>query len=273
MPARGVHLFDPTDVLKDLQHVVYEKKDRIAYITMNRPQSLNAHNHRMCLEMYSIWLDARRDKNVALAILTGTGRGFNVGRDVKEMAAHKEKDEIVPRDNPDSMYWHMEPFPSFAEFNKPIIAAINGTTAGSGLVFVGDSHIRVMAEDAYLTDGHPNFGNLGAPQDLVRDFGWTAASFMYLCFGRLPAQECFRLGIVNEICPKDKLMERAKVYADMMLKIDPAMLQHGVELMNLHRVQHPAETQLQEALNILHRDVGGEGQRLSKAFLDRKQSS
>ena len=58
MPSRNPHLFDPTPILKDLQHVVYEKKDHIAYIRFNRPDRLNSLNQRMSLEMYSIWLDA-----------------------------------------------------------------------------------------------------------------------------------------------------------------------------------------------------------------------
>jgi enoyl-CoA hydratase/carnithine racemase len=270
---RGPHLHDPAEILKDLQHVRYEKKEHIAYVTFDRPEVLNGLNGRMSLEMYSIWLDAKRDKDVWAVIITGTGRAFQVGRDMKELVAHQQREEIVPRDDPNNRFYHVEAFPKFAEFHKPVIAAIQGLVAGGGLYFVAESHIRVMAEDAYMTDGHANFGNLGAPQWLIRDFDWIPAIQMYMCYKRLTAQDCYRLGIVNEICPKEEVLEKATKYAKMMFDIAPSILQAGTTLANMVVWPNPALEQLGAALNIQVRDVDPLGAQMSRGFVDKKSTN
>lgn len=272
MTVRNVHLYDPSETLRNLETVEYEKKEHIAYITFKRPEVLNALNDRMGHELYSIWLDARRDDDVWVAIVTGTGRGFQVGRDLKELVEYQSRGEIAPRDDPKSVKYRRDAFARNAEFNKPIVAAINGIVAGSGLLFVGEAHIRVMADDAYMTDGHPNFGNLGQPQRLIQDFGWTAAMYMWACYGRLSAQDCYRLGIVTEICPKENVLQRAISYAEMMCQIRPSILQHGIQLANLTRASDPAVDQLSLLLNLAHRpDVDPEGAEQGRSFGEKKR--
>jgi enoyl-CoA hydratase/carnithine racemase len=269
MPSRNPHLFDPAPILKDLQHVVYEKKDHVAYIRFNRPDRLNSLNQRMSLEMYSIWLDARRDKDVYVAIITGTGRAFQAGRDVKELTEAHQQGEMVPRDNPESIYHRVEAFPDLAEFNKPIIAAINGVCAGGGLSFMTRCHIRVMADDTYITDGHLNVGQLTSPYRYIQDFGWATAMYLFLCKGKLSAQECLRLGIVNEICPKEQVVERAAEYAKMMCEIAPSILEAGTELSNMAVTSDPTYDQLTRAMGQAARRAGSAGAAAAKAFTEK----
>jgi enoyl-CoA hydratase/carnithine racemase len=272
MPQTLPHLYDPTPILKDLQHVVYEKKDHIAYIRFNRPEVLNSFNGRMSEEMYGVWLDAKRDKDVYVAIVTGTGRAFQAGRDVKEMADHQAAGKIVPRDNPDSPYFHVEAFPNFAEFDKPVIAAIQGLVAGGGLSMMVRAHIRIMADDAFITDGHLNVGQVVSPARYIRDFGWATAMYLYLCKGRLTAQDCYRLGIVNELCPKEQVLERATAYAKMMMEIAPSILKAGTELSNMAMAEDPAFTQLAHSLRFSYQEgEGGEaGKEQARAFVEKR---
>ena len=122
--------------------------------------------------------------------------------------------EIVPRDDPNNIYYHVEAFPKFAECDKPIIAAIQGLCAGGGLSMLVETHIRIMADDAYLTDGHLNVGQLISPARYIDDFGWAAAMYLYLCKGKLTAQQALQLGIVNEVCPKEQVVQRVLALED-----------------------------------------------------------
>src|SRR3990172_8690939 len=125
--------------------VLYEKRDRIAFITLNRPEALNAFNREMHQELREAWLDFREDADLWVAVVTGAGeRAFSAGADVKEMG--QRRDERVRRSFWET--WFGEDLQSGLEVWKPTIAAVNGYCLGQRLTLALACDFRIASEQA-----------------------------------------------------------------------------------------------------------------------------
>lgn len=212
----------------DFQTVIYEKKDHIATIVMNRPERLNALNEKMHHELHWIWQDIEDDPEVWCAILTGNGRAFCVGADVKEAADTYDEGDMLNRWGAmgdfvgkafglDPMYGtHMFGFPG-----KPLIAAVNGLCVGGGLALAARSDMIICDESAQFFDTHVNVGIAPVHEtiDMARLIGRTNA-FRIAFLGnrdRMSAERAFQLGLVSEIVPDDKLRARAQEIAETIV--------------------------------------------------------
>lgn len=224
--------YDATMAPTDLAFVRYEKKDHIAFVTINRPEVLNALHTYAYAELRRCWRDIQIDPNIYVGILTGEGRAFCAGRDVKFLSEFQQRGERTPHEDPtNAMYFFGGGGkPNDVGVDKPLIAAINGLAVGVGLNIILQCQLRVMAEDAWLGDQHTNVGRVGAPHELYAGLPRTTAAYLTLCNGRLTANECLAQAIVNKVVPKDDLLNSATEMAQMVCLNAPLAVQAAVRI-------------------------------------------
>jgi len=261
--------YDPASMPKNLEYLIYEKKGHVAYVTINRPEVLNALHTYVYVEMREVWKDIGRDPNIYCGIFTGAGdKAFCAGRDVKFLSEYQAKGIRTPHEDPNSplFWWGGGGTPKDVNLEKPLIAAVNGLAVGIGMALVLDCHIRVMAEGAWLGDQHTNIGRLGIPHTWFEALPRTTAAYLTLCNGRLTAQEAYRQCIVNEVVPREKLIETAEKYAEMICNSSPLAVQAAVRLYNLSAAHPPALVAYAKHLDkeVAETEDGAEGPRAFK---------
>jgi len=229
--------YNPTSAPTDLKFFVYEKRDHIAYLTINRPEVLNALNAYCYSEMRRCWNDVARDPDIYVAVVTGAGdRAFCGGLDVKFLADHQAKGVPTPSADPNSEHYLADgrtPLPGDVGLDKPVIAAINGLAVGVGLGLVLQCQLRVMSDDAWLGDQHTNIGRLGNPTRIYAELPHATAAYLTLCNGRLSAAECLSQGIVNRVVPRADVISQAEELARMVCGSAPRAVQAAVRLYRL----------------------------------------
>lgn len=197
--------------------LLYEVRDGIAYLTLNRPEVLNAINHQMSREIVDACERITSDPQVRVAILAGAGeRAFCTGLDLRERA--READEATLFDkrrarNRPGIRGHAQ---AVAAIDKPTIAAIRGWAVGGGLELALACDLRVASEDARLGMMEVRRGRLGGAggtQRLPRLIGVARALELCLTGEPVDAAEAYRIGLVNHVVPADQLLPRAEAIA------------------------------------------------------------
>jgi enoyl-CoA hydratase/carnithine racemase len=264
--------YDPARAPKDLKYLIYEKKEHVAYVTINRPEVRNALHTYCYQELRACWRDIQRDPNIYCAIVTGTGQAFCAGRDVKFLATHQADGKRTPHEDPqsDEYRWGGGGHPYDRDIEKPLICALNGFAVGVGLTIALQCQLRVMAEDAWIGDQHTNVGRLGVPHQIYEALPRATAAFLTLCNGRLTAEQCLQQGIVNKVVPREKLMEAAEGLAAMVCNGSPLATQACVRLYRLAAAFSPEMTAYAHALDreIAETDDGVEG---AQAFAQKRK--
>ena len=227
--------YDPSQMPRGLEHVIYEKKGNVAYVTLNRPDVRNALHSYAYAEMRSCWRDIALDPQIYVGIVTGAGKAFCAGRDVKFLAEYQAQGKRTPHEDPNNplFHWGGGGQPQDVNLEKPLIAAINGFAVGVGLNIILQCQLRVMAESAWIGDQHTNVGRVGAPHEMYSALPRTTAAFLTLCNGRLTAQECLQQAIVNKVVPDDQVMAAAETLADMVCQSSPLAVQAAIRLYRL----------------------------------------
>lgn len=236
--------YDPSSAPNDLEQVLYEKRGHVAYVTINRPEVRNALNTFSYIELRRCWRDISLDPNIFVGIVTGAGAAFSAGRDLKFLASHQDRRVRTPHEDPNNpLYsWGGGGQPEEFGLDKPLICALNGFAVGIGLTIALQCQLRVMAEDAWISDQHTNVGRTGAPHKKYMAMPRAIAAYLTLCNGRLSAAECLQYGLVNRVVPPDQLMEAAEELAEMVCRNSPLAVQASVRLYRL-------TTELPAALN------------------------
>jgi enoyl-CoA hydratase/carnithine racemase len=264
--------YDPTSAPKDLKHVIYEKKGHVAYVTINRPEVRNALHSYAYVELRSCWRDIGLDPNIYVGIVSGKGEAFCAGRDVKFLAEYQAKGKRTPHEDPNSpiFHWGGGGQPSDVNLEKPLIAAMNGYAIAVGLSLALQCQLRVMAEDAWIGDTHTKVGRLGSPHNYYEALPRTAAAYLTLCNGRLSAQECLQLGIVNKVVPRNKVMAAAEELAEMICQNSPLAVQAAVRVFRLTAAFPPALVAYARHLDqeVSESEDGAEG---SRAFKEKRK--
>lgn len=200
------------------QMIVYEIKNHIGYITLNRPNVMNAINMQMREEIIDVCGQVRGDPDVRVCILTGAGeKAFCTGLDLKEQATQTRNQSFFAarraRNQPGISQHHQ----AISALDKPTIAAIRGYAVGGGLEIALACDMRVAAEDAKLGMMEVRRGRLGGSggtQRLPRLIGTAKALELCLTGEPVEAAEALRLGLVNRVVPVHQLMAAAEEIAE-----------------------------------------------------------
>jgi E-phenylitaconyl-CoA hydratase len=192
--------------------VEYQKEGKIAIITINRPEAMNALGMEVRKGLNEAYIDFRNDPNVWVAILTGAGdRAFSAGADIKEFRPGPVSGAIGEVVSPDQIW-------------KPFIAALNGYALGGGLELAMQCDIRIAAEHARLGQPEINIGFMpgaGGTQRLPRFVPRAMAAQILLLGEPIDAQEAYRIGLVNKVVPLAQLMPTAKQWAETICRKGP----------------------------------------------------
>jgi enoyl-CoA hydratase/carnithine racemase len=202
------------------QHILYEVGDKIATITLNRPDRMNAWTAVMEHDVREAMKQASADDDVRVIVLTGAGRAFCAGADMEALKtidpdAMRRAENIPPFDMNRRADWQTR-YAYYPSIGKPVIAMLNGATAGIGLVHALYCDLRFAAEDAVFTTAFARRGLIaehGIAWMLSRIVGHANALDLLLSARRVSANEALRMGLVNRLCPAEKLREETYAYA------------------------------------------------------------
>src|SRR5262245_7598577 len=218
------------------EQVIYELKDRVATVTLNRPDKLNAFTGQMGRELRQAMDEAARDDPVPVVLPTGAGRGFCAGADMGLLsgisdagAMPDDSDEPAPPPmDPAARADFRGPHAYFPTIPKPVIAALNGATAGLGLVLALYCDGRLASEAAVFTTAFSRRGLIaehGISWMLPRLIGLPNALDLMLSARKVDAREALRLGLVSQVTPAPALIGTARAYAcDLADHVSPRSL-------------------------------------------------
>ena len=208
--------------------VLYETEGTVAIITLNRPDSLNSFNDDMRAGLAAATAQARDDTGIRAVILTGAGRAFSAGADLKAgFKTGAEVERIVNEEYGPSLI-------DITEMEKPVISAINGFAAGIGLSYALACDLSVMGENAFLLCPFSAIGLVpdgGSTWLLTRAIGYKNAYELAVENDRMPAARCKELGLVNKVVADDELMETARGWAGRLAGKAPLALARTKKMM------------------------------------------
>ena len=213
------------------QKVLYEVKDEIAWIILNRPESMNAVNREMQKEIVKFCTQANEDREVQVAIFRGEGdKAFSVGGDIKDRA--RGALDIAKLSPLESRFAKLAPGvhtppQAIAAITKPTIALCHGYTIGTGLLMSLACDIRIAAENAKLGLSEIRLGFMpasGGTQRMARLVGIPKALELCLSGESVGAQEAYRIGLVNRLVPYDQLISAGEQMARSFAKGAPLAL-------------------------------------------------
>ena len=223
-------------------NILYEEKERIGIITINRPTKLNALNAETIDELFDVLAKVRKDDNIWCLIITGSGKAFVAGADVGELA------ELTSHTAEEKMLKGQDLYRRIENLGKPVIAAINGFALGGGCEMAIACTIRIASDDAKIGLPEINLGIMpgyGGTQRLPRLIGKGKAMEMLLTGEAISAQDAHRIGLVTAVHPKDQIMNAALELAKKIVSKSPISTRTIIEVVN-----NGLETPFGEALKL-----------------------
>lgn len=203
--------------------VRFEKRDGIACVTLNRPESLNVYNIRMRDDLYQVLGAIRDDKDIRVCIFKGAGdRAFCAGADLSEFLTAPPP--VMAR----QVRFQRDIWSLFLSLPQPLIAAVQGYALGSGVEIALCCDIRLGSEDARFRLPEVGLGIIpaaGGTQTLPRITGRGKALEILLTNEWVDAEEAYRIGLINQVVPKEELLDRADELAGKIASFDPRAVQ------------------------------------------------
>ncbi len=247
----------------DLTTVQYEKKGPIAYVTLDRPDKLNAMNAAMHEELGRVWQDFQADPGLRAAILSGNGRCFSAGADLSGGA-------------PTARFEYAGDFPDITRTRgvfKPIVAALHSHVVGYGMWIAMDTDIRLATDDVSFWLPEPQWGIATIPAGwFPKLMPWAIAAELLLMAGRIDAKRAYEVGLINKIVPADQLLAEAEKVANRLAELSPMAVQGMKESMvrasnldydQVDRITDQVQTRV---MNSEDRKEGG------RAFVEKRQA-
>ena len=224
------------------ERLTLEVSDRVATLTVNRPDKLNALNDATIAELGTAIDEVRNRDDVGGLILTGAGRAFVAGADIGELQTHGAVSAKALAQRGQDVFRRFETSP------KPIIAAVNGFALGGGCELAMSCHIRLASENAKFGQPEVKLGLIpgyGGTQRLARLVGKGRALQLLLTGEMIDAAEAFRIGLVNRVVPVAELLGAANAMMRLILANGPLAVAHCIEVVN-----RGLDVTLEEALTL-----------------------
>jgi 2-(1,2-epoxy-1,2-dihydrophenyl)acetyl-CoA isomerase len=207
--------------MSNYETVSYHQDSAVAVITLRRPESMNAFNHEMRRDLTSAMVLAAGSSNVRAVVLTGEGRSFSAGADLKDESS---KDQSIQQTLQTE---YRTAFDCISSMSQPVIAAVNGSAAGIGLSYALSCDLMIMADNAFLLSPFTTISLVpdgGLNWLLVRQLGYRRAFQLSVEAERVPAARCVELGLANRAVPADELMDEALKWAHSLAERAPLSL-------------------------------------------------
>jgi 2-(1,2-epoxy-1,2-dihydrophenyl)acetyl-CoA isomerase len=217
--------------------VLFENKEGVATITLNRPEKLNAFNREMALLLQKFLDDCKEDKTIRCVVITGTGKAFSAGQDLEEVAAP---------DGPGMqriLSEHFNPIiTKIRELKKPVVAAINGVAAGAGANIPLCCDIIVATKSASFIQAFAKIGLIpdsGGTFFLPRLIGWQKASALMMLSEKISAEEAEKIGMIYKCIDDDKFAESVRAMTQKLAQMPTVGLAYtkkGLQWSSTHTI-------------------------------------
>ncbi|WP_084397146.1 enoyl-CoA hydratase-related protein [Henriciella aquimarina] len=195
--------------MADYKTIKFETQGRIAVVTLNRPDALNALNAEVMSEVAAVFAGIDRDRNIAVSVLTGEGRAFAAGADIKEMQPQSFSDMYVED--------YFAEWDRFAACRKPVIAAVNGFALGGGCELAMMCDLVIASDKAKFGQPEIKLGvtpGMGGSVRLTRAIGKAKAMDLVLTGRMIDGEEADRIGLVSRVVSHDDLLKTAMKAAE-----------------------------------------------------------
>lgn len=216
----------------DYKEILYEQRGWAAWIYLNRPEQMNSITTTMLLELEEALIKIEKDKDVRVLVLSGKGKAFCAGADIKDVLAGS-KDEM--RTGRDIFDFVPTTFNYLRYFPKPVIAALNGLALAGGLELTMCCDLVIASETAKLGDAHANFGafpGAGGAAVLPRKIGLNRAKYLLFTGDLISATEMKDYGLVNQVVADNELEAAVQALADKLAEKSPLSLRRMKEMAN-----------------------------------------
>lgn len=252
--------------MSDWKTLIVDVTDRVALVTLNRPP-VNAQNAEMRDELTALFDELSDRQDVMSVVLTGNGKVFSAGADIRERPNLGDTPGAYGRHNRRVRETHN----AIAECAKPVIAAVNGAALGAGFGLVMASDIWVAAEDAYFSMPEINVGLAGGVSFLQRIFGQSRARRMFFTGMQITAAEMYRLGLIEACLPQAELLPYAMGIAHEIASKSPIAVRLAKEAARLTEVMPLRDAYRYEQGNTLALSKTEDAKEAQRAFLEKRK--
>ena len=245
--------------------ILTESRGRVGLITLNRPQSLNALNNQLMAEIMDALSAFDKDDSIGAMVITGNGKAFAAGADIKEMVG-KSAQEMMVGD-------HVGVFDRIRSIEKPVIAAVSGWALGGGCEIALSCDMIIASDSAQFGQPEINIGVIpgaGGTQRLTHAVGKAIAMEMVLNDRKLTAQEALQFGLVNRIVPVSDYLNEALKFADQIASRAPLAARAAKKMINQTYERFLADglaEEKREFYNLFNTEDQKEGM---KAFVEKR---
>ena len=240
--------------MKEYETIIYEKKNGVATVTLNRPEASNSLNMQLLSELREVMVDAQEEAALRVIVITAKGKAFCTGADLK-MVNEWSKTGELDKDAEKAFHKAADAaFEGIEKCKKPVIAAVNGFAIAGGFEICLWSDIVIASEEARIGDGHATYMLMGpiSVNLLPRQIGVKKAMELLLTGDLWPARELEKAGLVNKVVPPDKLMEAAHELAENIATKSPLGSTYTKAIVK-QALQAPVDVVSDLAFNVLHR--------------------
>jgi enoyl-CoA hydratase len=256
---------DTGAIFMSYQNILAERVDKVAILTMNRPEKLNALSYELAVELDEELGKIENDDDIRVVILTGAGpRAFSAGGDIMQMVKSTPEEMAARTDARREANWHL------ASFRKPIIGAINGIAYGAGAQLTTMLDIRIGCEHAEIQFLAAKYGRANSTWSLPLVLGMPKAKELLYTGRPVKAEEAERIGLLNQLVPCSQLREAALEMAKQIAANDPRMVQ-GIKQLLHDDIGQPWRERFDAEQNARKNKLKANSPREGfKAFLERK---
>jgi 2-(1,2-epoxy-1,2-dihydrophenyl)acetyl-CoA isomerase len=253
--------------------LLQERAEGVLWLTMNRPEVLNALGGTMMRDLQQALAEAAADPGIGCVVLTGAGRGFSAGGDMKARATGAKPPPATPEAGSDELRSRMECSRLLHEMPKPTIAMVNGVAAGAGMSLALACDMRIAGTSARMTTAFANMGfsgDFGGHYFLARLVGPAKARELYFTSAKLDSAEMERLGLVNRLVPDEELRAETERLARQLGQGPRVAWRYMKRNMKIAEEGTLAEALDAEAFGMMRTQMTEDHQEALRAFVEKR---